>query len=86
MQTDLRERLQRLDAEFMETDPRGYREALRTQMLEHALRRIDELQARLNQTTDLLADIRDDALHPGSLWIDDINAVLAKARGEEVQP
>ena len=34
----------------------------------------------------LLEEIRDAALPEGSLWVDDIDAALAKARGEEVTP
>jgi hypothetical protein len=34
----------------------------------------------------LLEEIRDAALPEGSLWIEDIDAALAKARGEEVKP
>lgn len=33
----------------------------------------------------LLWDIRDEVLPPGSLWIEEIDALLAKARGEEAQ-
>jgi len=34
----------------------------------------------------LLEEVRDGAIPAGSLWVDYIDAALAKARGEEVQP
>ena len=44
------------------------------------------LIAAAPELLSMLEDIRDEALPPGSLWIEEIDALLAKARGEEVQP
>ena len=44
------------------------------------------LIAAAPELLSMLEDIRDEALPPGSLWIEDIDALLAKARGEEVKP
>jgi len=38
-----------LDRELAEADPRGFREAVLTQMLHDALKRIDELEAELRE-------------------------------------